>query len=132
MRTKIVDSLTPLERDAFNGLASEHEREGFLIVRAFSKTAEHESKHDFAISQSSLADRLNITPPGAAYVIRKLCGVKVIQQTRPSVRHKAPARFRWVANKLTQAREIDVAPDHPTSNTALKMAHHMHTPGPTM
>jgi hypothetical protein len=96
MRTKIVDSLTPLERDAFNGLASEHEGEGFLIVRAFSKAAEHESKHDFAISQSSLADRLNITPPGAAYVIRKLCGVKVIQQTRPSVRHKSPARFRWV------------------------------------
>jgi len=97
MRNKIVDSLLPVERVAFDTLDSEHQREGFLIVRAFSKAAEHKSEHDFAISQSSLADRLNITPPGAAYVICKLCGVRVIQPTRPAVRHKSPARFRWTA-----------------------------------
>ena len=99
MRKKLVDSLSPEEQRAFNALASEHQREGFLIVRAFAGAAEHEGKGDFAISQASLADRLSITPPGAVDVIRKLCELKVIAQTQGYVRHKKSAQFCWVASK---------------------------------
>ena len=96
MRKKLVDSLSPEEQQKFNALSSEHQREGFLIVRAFAKTATHNGEKDFAIARASLADRLSITPPGATDVIRKLCKLKVIAQTQPSVRHKKPARFCWL------------------------------------
>jgi hypothetical protein len=96
MRKKLVDSFSPEEQQAFNTLSSDHQREGFLIVRAFAGAAAHNGEKDFAISRASLADRLSITPPGAADVIRKLCEFKVIAQTQPPVRHKKPARFCWL------------------------------------
>src|SRR5262249_25598384 len=96
MRKKLVDSLSPEEQQAFNALGSEHQREGFLIVRAFAGAAAHNGEKDFAIARASLADRLSITPPGATDVILKLCELKVIAQTQPSVRHKKPARFCWL------------------------------------
>jgi hypothetical protein len=96
MRKKLVDSLSPEEQQAFNALSSEHQREGFLIVRAFAGTATHNGEKDFAIARASLADRLSITPPGATDVIQKLCESNVIAQTQPSVRHKKAARFCWL------------------------------------
>jgi hypothetical protein len=96
MRKKLVDSLSPDEQQAFNALISEHQREGFLIVRAFAGAAARNGKKDFAIARASLADRLSITAPGAADVIRKLCELEVIAQTQSYVRHKSPARFCWL------------------------------------
>ena len=94
MRKKLVDSFTPTEQQAFSALGSEHQREGFLIVRAFAGAAAHNAERDFAISRASLADRLSITPSGAADVIRKLCE-QVIAPTQPYIRHKKPARYCW-------------------------------------
>ena len=34
MRAKVVNSLSPAERQVFDALGSEHQREGFLMVRA--------------------------------------------------------------------------------------------------
>jgi hypothetical protein len=96
MRKKLVESFSPEEQRAFHALGSEHQREGFLIVRAFAGAAAHNGEKDFAISRASLANRLSITPPGAADVIRKLCEFEVIAQTRSYVRHKSPARFCWL------------------------------------
>jgi hypothetical protein len=96
MRKKLVESFSPEEQQAFHALSSEHQREGFLIVRAFAGAAAHKGEKDFAISRASLADRLSITPPGAADVIRKLCESEVIVQAQSYVRHKRPARFCWL------------------------------------
>jgi hypothetical protein len=96
MRKKILDSISPAEQQAFNALASEHQREGFLIVRAFTGAAEHNKEKDFRISRASLADRLSITPPGAGDVIRKLWESKVIAPTKGYARHKESARFCWL------------------------------------
>jgi hypothetical protein len=104
MRKKLVDSLSPEEQQAFNALSSEHQREGFLIVRAFAGTATHNGEKDFAIARASLADRLSITPPGATGVIQKLCESNVIAQTQPSVRHKKAARFCWLLPSHEQFR----------------------------
>ena len=86
--------------------AYEHQREGFLIVRAFAGAAEYNGEKDFAISRASLADRLSITPPGAADVIRKLCELKVIALTQPYIRHKKPARFCWL---LARPKNTEIA-----------------------
>ena len=98
MRKKLVDSFSATEQQAFNALASEHQREGFLIVHAFAGAAEHDGRSDFAISQASLADRLSITRPGARDVIQKLreCEPKAIAPTQGYVRHKKSARFCWM------------------------------------
>lgn len=95
MRKKIVDSLSLAEQQAFKELKSEHQREGFLIVRAFAGVAKYERESDFAIARASLADRLSITPPGAADVIQKLCELKIINPTQSPVRYKAAGRFSW-------------------------------------
>jgi len=112
MRKKLVDSLSPAEQQAFDALASEHQREGFLIVRAFAGAAKHKHENDFPIAQASLADRLSITQPGAGDVIRKLCEVKVITQTQGYIRHKKSAQFCWLLrgsaalfHTCTRARE---------------------------
>ena len=76
--------------------ASEHQREGFMIVRAFAGAAAHNGKKDFAIARASLADRRRITRPGATDVIQKLCELKVIAPTEAYVRHQKSARFCWV------------------------------------
>jgi hypothetical protein len=99
MRKKLVGSLSPEERQKFDGFGSEHQREGFLIARAFAGAAAYNGEKDFAIGRASLADRLSITPCGASDVIRKLCDVKAITPTQAYVRHKKPARFRWVPSR---------------------------------
>jgi hypothetical protein len=96
MRKKIESEFCPQEQRAFGDLKSEHQREGFLIVRAFAGSAEHKGDKDFPISRASLADRLSITPPGAQDVIRKLCELKVIALTQGCVRHKESARYCWL------------------------------------
>jgi len=96
LRKKLVNSLSPEECQKFNALGSEHQREGFLIVRAFAGAASHSGEKEFAVARASLADRLSITAPGAADVIRKLCELEVIAQTQSYVRHKSPARFCWL------------------------------------
>src|SRR4029453_12434327 len=96
MRKKLVNSLSSAEQQDCMALASEHQREGFLIVHAFAGAAGHDGKSDFAISRASLADRLSVTPPGAGDVIRKLWELEIIAQTQCYVRHKAPGRFRWL------------------------------------
>jgi hypothetical protein len=96
MRQKLINSLLPAEERIFNALATEHQREGFFIVRAFSRAAEYKGDSDFGIAQSSLADRLSITPSGAAHVIYKLSEVKVIEPTQRAVRQKSAARYRWL------------------------------------
>jgi hypothetical protein len=95
MREKVVESLLPAERHIFNVLTSEHQREGFLSVCAFAKAVEYKGDSHFLIARFSLADRLSITPPGAADVIQKLRGLEVISPTQPAVRHKSAARFSW-------------------------------------
>lgn len=96
MCKKIIGSLSAEERQKYDALNSDHQREGFLIVRAFAGAAAHNGEKDFAVARASLADRLSITPPGAADVIRKLCEEKVIAQTQPCVTQKKSARFCWL------------------------------------
>ena len=96
MRKTLVDKLGPEERQKFEALETERQREGFLIVRAFAGLAELKGKNDFPISQESLADRLSMTRPGAGKLISKLCGLGIIAQTQPCVIHKESARYCWL------------------------------------
>jgi hypothetical protein len=47
MRKKLETEFRPEERQKFNQLKTEHQREGFLIVRAFARLAEQSGKGIF-------------------------------------------------------------------------------------
>jgi hypothetical protein len=96
MRKTLVDKLGPEERQKFESLETERQREGFLIVRAFAGLAELRKDKDFQISRASLADRLSMTRPGAGKVIVKLRKEAVIASTQPCVIHKESARYCWL------------------------------------
>ena len=108
MRKKLVSEFCEPERQAFEPLKTENQREGFLIVRAFAGSAEYKGNKDFPISQASLADRLSITPPGATCVIRRLCELDVIAPTESYVIHKASARFRWLLPRTQPKAQLSV------------------------
>jgi hypothetical protein len=111
MRKAHVAELSPEERCAFDELETERQRDGFFIVRAWTGVAEHKTEKDFPISRASLADRLSMTGPGASKVILKLCE-KVIAQTKPCVRHKQPARYRWLLprGKASRCNQVHDSP----------------------
>lgn len=92
MLDKVVDSFQAKERAKLESLRTDHQREGFVIIRAFAGAAEYKGNADFATSQSSLADRLSITLPGATSIIGKLIASQVLLQSHPPVRHKQPGR----------------------------------------
>jgi hypothetical protein len=96
MRKTVVDKLGPEERQKFEALETERQREGFLIVHAFAGLAELKGKNDFPISQESLTDRLSMTRPGAGKVILKLRKETVIAPTQPCVIHKESAHYCWL------------------------------------
>jgi hypothetical protein len=76
-RKKLVDSLSPEERKKFDALGSEHQREGFLIVRAFAGAAAHNRDKDFANSATTS------TPPLARL---RFSGIPPVSRTRPMER----------------------------------------------
>jgi hypothetical protein len=96
MHREILASLSRSERQKFDKLETDNQRDGFLIVRAFDGVARRRGETDFPIVQASLADRLSMTRPGVAKVIKKLCESNIIAQTQPCVICKWSARFCWL------------------------------------
>jgi hypothetical protein len=84
--------LSQSERERFDKLQTEAQREAFLLCRSFAKL-----KSEFPLSQASLADRLGVTRPGARYVIDNLIEVGAINKTAEARPHSKSACYRWTA-----------------------------------
>ena len=63
------------------------------IERYISKRTERE----FPLSQASLADRLGVTRPGAAYVIDRLSDLGMIKKTAEAKPNSRSAFYEWIA-----------------------------------
>ena len=86
--------LSPVEREKFDALTTENERDAFRILRNWSQT----DKPDFFAHCQTLGDRLGITLQGAANIRVRFCSLGILKQTAPYVRHKLAARYAWMAN----------------------------------
>jgi hypothetical protein len=91
-------SLVDSERGVFEQLNTDPQREGFMLIRSFSKM----NASDFPISQFSLADRLSISQPGVGCVISKLIELRAIQKTADARINSKSATYGWTANHDSQ------------------------------
>jgi hypothetical protein len=95
--TKAIESSSAAERRIFDQLNTDPEREGFMVIRSFSKLA---IGGDFPIAQLSLADRLGITQPGVRWVIFKLMELGAIEKTMDAQINSKSARYRWLPHNV--------------------------------
>jgi hypothetical protein len=91
-RKKELGRLSRSERNLFDKLQTEAQREAFFLCRSFAKF-----KSEFPLSRASLADRLSLTPQGAGYVIDKLIAISAIKKTAEARPHSESACYRWAA-----------------------------------
>ncbi len=93
---KIVNSITPAEKEKYNSLRSEHQQEGFRLIRSFAAVAAHNCQANFPLSRNSLADRLSITPQGAGGIVRFFVESRVIAPTQVYKPHRSCAYYQWL------------------------------------
>jgi hypothetical protein len=86
--------LSPSEREKFDRLTTEIQRDAFRILRNWSQT---DSSPDFKIHCESLGKRLGVSPCGAGKLRLKFCDLGILRQTAPYVPLKRCARFEWTA-----------------------------------
>ena len=85
--------LSPRERERFDDLTTEVQRNAFRILRNWSQT----DAPDFKIHCDTLGERLGITPRGAGKLRLKFCELGILHLTARCVPRKLCARFRWTA-----------------------------------
>jgi hypothetical protein len=90
-RKKELARLSPSERERFDKLQTEAQREAFFLCRSFAKL-----NSEFPLSQASLADRLSVTRQGAGYVIARLIELGAIKKTAEAKPHSRSACYRWI------------------------------------
>jgi hypothetical protein len=93
MERKWKRELSPGEREKFDSLTTDAERDAFRILRNWSRT----DSPDFKAHCRSLSERLGITLQGAASIRRRFCQRQILRQTAPYVPHRLAARYRWIA-----------------------------------
>jgi hypothetical protein len=87
---KELTRLSHSERERFDNLQTEPQREAFFLCRSFAKLSS-----EFPLSRASLADRISVTPQGAGCVIDKLLEVGAIERTAEARPHSRSACYRW-------------------------------------
>jgi hypothetical protein len=89
-------ALSATEREIFNRLETENERDAFRIVRSYAMKAAQDGAADFPIARDNLAERLGVSGKGAAWIRNKLAKLGVIAKTADYVPNKFAARFKWL------------------------------------
>jgi hypothetical protein len=93
MERKWLSDLSRTERQKFECLTTDTERDAFRILRNWSQT----TKPDFKVHCESLGRRLAMSARGAAKLRRKFCDTGILRQTAQYVPQKLCARFEWTA-----------------------------------
>jgi hypothetical protein len=101
--------LSPTEREKFDNLMTDTERDAFRILRNWSHTA----SPDFKVHCRSLSNRLSMSLRGASKLRTRFCTLGILRQTARHVPHKLAARYEWTSSreaKRKQAALISVSP----------------------
>ena len=104
---KWLAGLSAAERQKYEALATQRERDGFRIIRNWSQTA---NGGEFMIRCQSLGDRLGMSLKGASKLRRKFCELAILKQTKPYVTNTFCGRFRWTAGAEPKRNESTLIP----------------------
>jgi hypothetical protein len=91
--------LNPTERENFDQLKSENERDGFRIFRSFQRKADEDGTRDFPIARDNFASRLGVTSKGGGWIRDRLVAAGVVERTAHYVQYRAAARYRWLLHQ---------------------------------
>jgi hypothetical protein len=95
MERKWTAKLSFAEREKFDSLSTDNDREAFRILRNWSQT----KSHDFKVHCASLSNRLDVTLKTASNIRRRFCSLEILRKTAEYVPHKFAARFRWILDQ---------------------------------
>lgn len=93
-----LSELSSIEREKFNALETQNQRDVFRIAHSFAKLAKAEGRNAFAFVRENMALRIGITPPGVAKIREKLAGARVFEMTAEFVPNKSSKQYRWIAD----------------------------------
>jgi hypothetical protein len=103
MDRKWKAKLSRAEREKFDRLSTENDRDTFRILRNWSQT----NAADFKVHCQSLANRLGVTLKTAANIRSRFCWpLGVLRKTEEHVPHKLAARYRWTAEFKIRAKAL--------------------------
>jgi hypothetical protein len=102
MKRKWLSELSAAEREKYDGLTTQTERDAFRIIRNWSKKG---SPNEFKIRAQSLGDRVGISLSGACKLLRRFRSLDILRQTKPCVPNKYCARFCWTADDEPKRRQ---------------------------
>ena len=104
---KWAAGLNDSEREKFSLLKTECERDAFRIIRNFAWMARERNQADFPVALYNLADRLGITPPGAAKLLGRFAESGILSRTAYAVIYQSAARYRWLFRSgFAQSEEV--------------------------
>jgi len=90
------ESLSVPEKAVFDSLDTDNERDAFRIILSYARKAAQDTMPDFPLARDNLAQRLGVTPPGAAWIRDKFASLGVIRKAQDYVANKRAARFKWL------------------------------------
>jgi hypothetical protein len=93
MQRQWIAKLSPAEREKFEGLSTETERDAFRILRNWART----DQPDFYICCESLGRRLGVSLSGASKLGHRFSNSGILRPTAPCIPHKRCARYQWIA-----------------------------------
>jgi hypothetical protein len=88
--------LSGLEREHFQAMETQAERDAFRIIRSYHCKAVTDAQPDFPVAVGDLGQRLGITMQGAGKMRRKFETAGIIKLTRHYQVNKRAARYKWL------------------------------------
>jgi hypothetical protein len=94
MERKWLAKLSLSEREKFESLNINNDRDAFRILQNWSQT----DSPDFYAHCETLGRRLDIKLSGAAKLRRRFCSLGILRQTDRYIPRKKAARYKWTGN----------------------------------
>jgi len=90
------EELSDVERERFDIIATEAERDIFRIIRNFARKAKIDKTGDFPFSLENVAARTGVSHQYVGNLRVRFVNGGILKQTAPAFINRAAARFRWL------------------------------------
>jgi hypothetical protein len=103
MERKWRYKLSKAEREKFDALEIENDRDAFRIIRNWKNAS---TEFDFKVVCASLANRLGVTLKTASNIRQRFCALGILKKTASYQPHKLAARYKWLLPDVKEQPEL--------------------------